>query len=1119
MTLKPKYRFLLTLLLGLLAAPWAQAQLTLPLYEPFDYPNNERLGTTGSSDSRWNWGNSTGTGSVVTTNGVSLSYPGLPSSAGITLWYSPATPSSGRNRGLAFTSQSLSDANPTIYYSFLLNVEANPSALKQIFALSSSGNSLATAMTVFLTADGKLAIGKNSSTAATATTANALSAGTHLIVLRYKFVTGSANDEYALWVDPGSLGAAEGSVPAATISTTSGTDATTLASIAVVHQTTPAPPGNFYVDELRLAKTWAEVTPVNCTPGTAFTVTGGGAYCSGGSGVSVGLSGSQTGVDYQLKRNGGDEGSAVAGTGAALDFGLQTGAGAYTVVASNITTECVGSMTGNAIITVNTPPSIGTQPGTANPALGGSASFNVVATGAGLSYQWRRDGTNLNNGGNISGATSATLTVNPVGLADGVGAANGYDVVVSGTCAPPATSDRVALNVQIPKNLTWVGDGSANLWDTTTANWTGEASVFSPNDNVTFNNSGSTTPAVDLVGTITANAVTVTGSQDYTIGTTTTGSLGGTATLTKSGTGTLTLTTVNSFTGKATVTGGTLSVASGSQLGTAPGAFVADQLTLNGGALQVTASGSINANRGTTLGASGGRFEIPTSISFTNTPAITGSGSLTKIGAGTLALPSAHTYAGGTVISNGTVLINNVNALGSGPVTLAGGALQALSALDAVTNNLALTADSTIRGGNIAPRFNGVLSGSAGTLTFEGTAATFAPRLQGAFTFNRPVVLANANTSLRSYNTNTTQVFNGEISGSGSYHRRTAFGGVPGETIFNGANTYSGGTLLTEGVLGFGSSSTGGTGPIGTGTLTFGDSGNSALSVRNIYASGGARTIDNNIVLAAIAATQTNIVSGANNLTLTGTIDLGGVNRQWIISNTGVTTFAGDVSNGSLTKEGTGLLLLNGNDTLTAVTVAEGPLGGSGTINGPVTVNAGGTLAPGTSGIGTLTVTGDLNLNGNTAVDINASTTGKDLITGIATANYGGTLTVNNLAGTLAAGQNYTLFSATTHSGSFASFSPATPGAGLAWSFANGVLSVVTSAGPPTLGVSQSGNTLTLTWTGAFKLQAQTNSLNIGLTGTWFDYPGGSSSPVNVNLNPANGSVFFRLAEEIILMQ
>jgi len=44
-----------------------------------------------------------------------------------------------------------------------------------------------------------------------------------------------------------------------------------------------------------------------------------------------------------------------------------------------------------------------------------------------------------------------------------------------------------------------------------------------------------------------------------------------------------------------------------------------------------------------------------------------------------------------------------------------------------------------------------------------------------------------------------------------------------------------------------------------------------------------------------------------------------------------------------------------------------------------------------------------------------------------------------------------------------------------------------------------------------FRLQAQTNSLTAGLDTNWFDYPGGDTPPVNVPINNAGGSVFFRL--------
>ncbi|WP_299064827.1 hypothetical protein, partial [uncultured Polaribacter sp.] len=56
---------------------------------------------------------------------------------------------------------------------------------------------------------------------------------------------------------------------------------------------------------------------VNALP-TAYTVSGGGAYCSGGTGVAVTLSDSQTGVRYQLRRNGSNVGSLVNGTNNAI---------------------------------------------------------------------------------------------------------------------------------------------------------------------------------------------------------------------------------------------------------------------------------------------------------------------------------------------------------------------------------------------------------------------------------------------------------------------------------------------------------------------------------------------------------------------------------------------------------------------------------------------------------------------------------------------------------------------------------------------------------------------------------------------------------------------------------
>jgi hypothetical protein len=66
-----------------------------------------------------------------------------------------------------------------------------------------------------------------------------------------------------------------------------------------------------------------------------------------------------------------------------------------------------------------------TQPATTQTICSGtSASFNVVATGTGLSYQWEKE-LHLTNGGSISGATY-NFNINPTVTSD---AASDYNVV------------------------------------------------------------------------------------------------------------------------------------------------------------------------------------------------------------------------------------------------------------------------------------------------------------------------------------------------------------------------------------------------------------------------------------------------------------------------------------------------------------------------------------------------------------------------------------------------------------------------------------------------------------------------------------------------------------------
>ena len=79
---------------------------------------------------------------------------------------------------------------------------------------------------------------------------------------------------------------------------------------------------------------------------------------------------------------------------------VATDTGAYTVVVTNTRNLVVTSTTSSAgNLIMNLAPVITTQPHDTTIVTGGSASFTVVATGSGtLSYQWKKNGTNVSGG-------------------------------------------------------------------------------------------------------------------------------------------------------------------------------------------------------------------------------------------------------------------------------------------------------------------------------------------------------------------------------------------------------------------------------------------------------------------------------------------------------------------------------------------------------------------------------------------------------------------------------------------------------------------------------------------------------------------------------------------------
>ena len=119
---------------------------------------------------------------------------------------------------------------------------------------------------------------------------------------------------------------------------------------------------------------------------------------------------------------------------------------------------------------------------------------------------------------------------------------------------------------------------------------------------------------------------------------------------------------------------------------------------------------SLNANHQILLGTGGGGTINSQEFKVGILGVISGS-SLTKTGTGTLTLSNANTYTGGTTISAGTLLANNIggSATGTGAVTVASAA--ALGGTGTVLGNV-------INNGTVSP---GGVSGGAATLNVGGT--------------------------------------------------------------------------------------------------------------------------------------------------------------------------------------------------------------------------------------------------------------------------------------------------------------------------------------------------------------------------------------------------------------
>ena len=299
------------------------------------------------------------------------------------------------------------------------------------------------------------------------------------------------------------------------------------------------------------------------------------------------------------------------------------------------------------------------------------------------------------NGGTLLSTADFTLNANR-GVA--LGSSHGTFNVNSGTVLT------VAGVIAGSNNLIKLGAGTLLLSGTNT--YTGLTNIDAGKVQVTGTLSSSTIVdnegVFDVDSTNTVGIVFGSGNVELASGITLTtggtnnnktisGVVSGAGNLVKTGSGTLTLSGTNTYTGTTTISSGTLNIFADSGLGAAPGSATVGHLTLNGGTLRTTANFTLNSNRGITLGSSHGTFNVHGSSTLTYGGIIAGSGSLTKVGTGTLVLTSQlSTYSGGTINDAGTLRlaaasIGSIGSATSGPI-----------GTGSLTNNATLDVDGNL---------------------------------------------------------------------------------------------------------------------------------------------------------------------------------------------------------------------------------------------------------------------------------------------------------------------------------------------------------------------------------------------------------------------------------------
>jgi len=673
---------------------------------------------------------------------------------------------------------------------------------------------------------------------------------------------------------------------------------------------------------------------------------------------------------------------------------FNSAASAFTLSGTTITLAANGTVTNSSTsLQTITNSGIALSGASTWSAASGNLSVSSVLSGAGGVTKTGANGLTLSASNSYTGTT--TLTAGTLSLGDDAAAGTGIFVFNGGTLQSAAGARTLANTVQLAAT-SGIG-GASNFTFTNTLTNTGAFTL-----NVA--NTGATTlGAINLSSNATGRALTmnVTGGPVTISGPIANGGAGA-GSLVKSGTGMLTLGSANSYTGATSVFGGSLVLGAGGALPASRAVVVSgtlangsatldlngyDQsigtlqfgstasranavntvatgsatLTLGGDVSYVTASGAAN-HPGTAfltghldLGGATRTFSIADSANTATElqigADISGTGGLTKTGAGVLSLTGTNnTYTGATTISGGGVRIGSVSNLPSASnIQLNGGVLE-------LAGDIPLTSGAgagqvqwigsggfSTYGGDRTINLNSgadVTWGSSGFVTASGTFVLGSAGSNGTVTFANNIDLGGVAETV-SVNAGSAAI-DAILSGTLSNGSLTVNGS--GVLQLGAANTYTGSTVLQGGTLAVTNLEDGGTASsIGAGSNA---ASNLVLAGGVLsYTGAGSRTdrlfqVGTGTSNNGAAGTLDSSGSGAVAFTNTGSLAYGQVNKSRDLtlqgSNTGENILAASIgNNGSgavrVDKLGTGKWTLSGSNSYTDVTyIYEGILSAAG---------------------------------------------------------------------------------------------------------------------------------------------------------------------------------------------